>query len=389
MLDKNREIVFLAATRVIANTKERFAIGELIDLGYKVTIIDLAQIIDPEAAAKVTLPCLQDEEIETKYFDHIFQFETFVQAHPKAYYFLLFDYYYEVRRVYDILTKYDVDYGNVSTALTDSLYQPSAKGETRLSNLKFRLSPERWRRILFNRVIRKSGRHKPTRFILVGGRNGEESLWNNCCTRQDVTKKIYIRSFDYERFLNMEAYNSADRPYAVFLDQGMPYHPDFLHSDEYVNPERYFEEIHEIFDVIRNQYGLDIIIAAHPRINYEDKGDVWRGCKVVYGQSPQLVKSATLVMTHTSNSITFAVMANKPALILLLPDWEHGYHNRQMCEYWSKQLAAPIIRTGEDLHERMDYQPDKKAYEQVRYLFTDSCNGDSRKFWEIALDEIE
>jgi hypothetical protein len=147
--------------------------------------------------------------------------------------------------------------------------------------------------------------------------------------------------------------------------------------------------MHDIFDVIRNRYGIEIIIAAHPRVNYADKGDVWKGCKVVYGQSPQLVKNATLAMTHTSGSIAFAMMAEKPALILLPPQVEKGYYHRQICDYWSKLLDAPIIRRGADLHDTMDYVVNEEAYKKANYLYTESCDGDTRSFWEIATSEME
>jgi len=388
MLEKNRPIAFLAATPVVANTKERFAMGQLVDMGYEVSVIDVSAIVDAQVTAKVTVERMEDNQIQTKYFDHIYQLETYLAAHPDTYYFLLFDYYYEVRKIYDLLTKYDVDYGNVSTALTDCLVMTKADGKRRLGGLLFRFSPKKWSRIYFNRVTRRSGKHKPSNFLLIGGRNGMDDVWNNCCCKEGITKQIYIRSFDCERFRNTEGYDAEGKPYAVFLDQGLPFHPDFIHSDEHIDAEKYFREVHDIFDVIRNRYGMEIIIAAHPRINYADKGDVWKGCPVVYGQSPQLVKNASLVMTHMSNSITFAVMADKPALILQLPAWDRGYHVRQMCQYWSKQLDAPIIRTGADLHEQMDYQPNEEAYDKTRYLYTESCENDNRSFWEIAVSQI-
>ena len=94
MLDKNRPIVFLSATTVMENTIERFAIHQLPELGYQVTIVDLSKIVDARVFGGVSISEWNVENIRRECYDHILQFDTFVAAHPDSYYFLLFDYYY-------------------------------------------------------------------------------------------------------------------------------------------------------------------------------------------------------------------------------------------------------------------------------------------------------
>ena len=393
MIATDREIVFLAVTPLLESVIGRYSINELYDMGYKIHMVDMTRVIDSEVADRINAKPLQDERYPLELLSTYAEVDAFVSAHQEAYFFMLFDYYYEVRKIYDILTKYDVDYGNVSTALTDSGFRPEMYGGGLKSFDFSRLTPEKWKRIYFNRFVRTHSPHKPANFMLVGGWNNCDQIWKNCNCKEGVTKQIYIRSFDYERFLHTDAYDNGGKPYAVFLDQFMPYHPDFKDYKKWhihIPEKEYFEQVHEIFDVIRNVYGLEIIIAAHPRGSYEPYGDVWKGCKVLYGKSAELAKNASLVMTHFSNAITFAAMADKPAMLLNIPLWDQNDHFTNSCRLWGEMLGAPVVRYAKDMHETFDYKVDEEKYNEFRHNFTQSRDaGDTRSFWEIAMSEID
>ncbi len=392
MIAKDRRIVLLASTKLLQSDMDRYSLEELLDLGYQVATVDAAQLVDQEAYERIPAAALSDSRMESVTLTTYRELDAYLAAHPKDYYFLMFDYYYEVRKIYDLLTKHNVDYGNITTALTDSAFRPEDYGHG-VKDFDFgRLSPEKWKRIWFNRVTRKSGRHKPANFQLIGGWHNVDQIWENCCCKKGITRQIYIRSFDYERFLKATPFDNGGKPYAVFLDQYMPYHPDFKDYSIWkirIPDDEYFKEMHDILDVIRNRYGMEVIIAGHPRGSYEDHPDVWKGCRILYGQSAELVKSASLVMTHFSNAITFAAMAHKPAMLLNIPLWDQSLHFTSSCRLWGEMLGAPVVRTGADLHESFDYSIDEATYQTFNNKFTQSREADDRLFWEIAMDEIQ
>lgn len=392
MFSKDRRIVLLASTKLLQSDIDRYALDELLEMGYHIATLDASQIVDKEAFDRIPAAGLHDERIESELVQSYQELDEYLKNHRRDYYFLMFDYYYEVRKIYDLLTKYDVDYGNITTALTDSAFTSDDYGHG-VKDFDFgRLSVDKWKRIWFNRIVRRIGLHKPANFQLIGGKYHMDQVWKNCCCKKGVTRQILIRSYDYERFLRAKPYDNNGKPYAVFLDQYMPYHPDFkdysiwkIHIPE----KEYFEQMHDILDVIRNRYGMEVIIAGHPRGSYEDHPDVWKGCKVVYGKSAELAKNASLIMTHFSQAITFSAMAHKPAMLLNIPLWDQSLHFTGSCRLWGEMLGAPVIRYGADLHETFDYQVNEERYASFKQDFTQSRDADERRFWEIAMDEIE
>lgn len=388
MLKNDRHITFLSATPVLSGDVKRFSYDELIALGFKVSFLDLTPVVDLQAERAVSAARMDDPRFSYMRAGSMGEIEGYISSHTDDYYFLMFDRYYEVRRVYDILTRYDVSYGNINTALTDNMISPTAFSNNPITFDYRRLSPAKWKRIFYNRIYRRIHKYKPTSFVVIGGINGEEEIYKNCETREGVTKRIPLRSFDYERFLRSDTYDYGGKPYAVFLDQYVPYHPDQnLHNDR-VEEKPYFEELHDIFDVIRQDYGLDIIIAAHPRGDYGKKGDVFKGCRIEYGITAELVKGASLVLAHYSNSIAFAAMAKKPVLILNLPlmhriDFMNGFNLS-----YAAMLGAPVIVRGSDLHEKNDYGINEEKYGEFNEAYLESRPYDGRDFWTVVTEEI-
>ena len=156
MISKDREIIFLAVTPILQSAIGRYSIDELYDMGYTIRMVDMTRVIDPEVAERINAKPLSDERFPLDVLSTYHEVDCFIAEHKSAYFFMLFDYYYEVRKIYDILTKYDVDYGNVSTALTDSGFRPEMYGGGLRSFDFSLLTPEKWMRIYFNRFVRTS-----------------------------------------------------------------------------------------------------------------------------------------------------------------------------------------------------------------------------------------
>jgi len=103
--------------------------------------------------------------------------------------------------------------------------------------------------------------------------------------------------------------------YAVFLDQNLPYHPDFVILGlRTVDPERYGAQINESLSGIESRTGLPVVIAPNPkwanaRVDFGSR-------KIVAGATAELVRKSSLVVAHYSNSISFAVLFRKPVVFL-------------------------------------------------------------------------
>ncbi len=110
----------------------------------------------------------------------------------------------------------------------------------------------------------------------------------------------------------------APQKQIVFLDQNLPFHSDFkvLKRQPPVTPEVYFPALRHFFDQLEQTLEMPVVIAAHPRANYNASNDYFGGRKLISGQTLPLVCKSSLVLTHHSTAVNIAVMARRPVLLL-------------------------------------------------------------------------
>lgn len=99
-------------------------------------------------------------------------------------------------------------------------------------------------------------------------------------------------------------------PYIVFLDMYMGKHPDLEmdHEAGYLDVERYYDKLNLFFEKLEKEYGIPVVIAAHPKSDYKGEfGD--RLC--IIGETCNLVINSDLVLNHASLSSVFAVLSKK------------------------------------------------------------------------------
>lgn len=345
-----KELVFLFATPCLQGDVKRYLWEELLQLGYRVTVWDLTPWLDPEVERKIRQDRLSDSRLTRVVVCNDAQAENlFKEKSDQAFFLPMFYCYYEVRRVYKLLTKYHASYGYVNSLHSELDFFVTADREN-LFAIHKRLRWEYVKKALYNKVIRHLCSYKPAEFIALGFDSGEQYYHNRCICDPKKTRKIYTHTYDYERFLQTKGYDNGGKKYMVFLDQFIPYHPDLtakLGID--ADPDAYFPFLNACFAALQEKYQVDIIIAAHPRADYRDRGDVFPGCKIVYGLSAELVKSAEAVIAHYSGSITFAAMAMKPLILLLPPLFQRYAFFGEHVQNYAQRLDAAVIETPETI----------------------------------------
>lgn len=124
---------------------------------------------------------------------------------------------------------------------------------------------------------------------------------------------------DYDSYLKLKNIRpSCDSKYILFLDNYFPYHSEIKRFQKNFEPEKiatdYYLSMNTFFQKLENYYGCDVIIAAHPTAQYTI--NPFEGRKIIYGKTAELVKCSFAVCLHNSNSISFAIMYDKPLTIL-------------------------------------------------------------------------
>jgi len=173
-------------------------------------------------------------------------------------------------------------------------------------------------------------------------------------TNKTVAYKIH--ALDYDLFINLkdpslEVSQLSSIDYAVFLDEDMCRHTDYLyhHASAPTLPEKYYPSLRAFFNWFKKKYGMQIIIAAHPRARYSDaqKEFYFDNLEVMSDCTPNLVKHAKYVLCHSSTSISFGVLWAKPVTFLTSVDLENSIFSAYIKEF-SRLLNGPIINLDDD-----------------------------------------
>lgn len=179
---------------------------------------------------------------------------------------------------------------------------------------------------------------------LLSGADGLKDKRVRC-----VEHKIWAHSFDYDIYLeHNKARQNVSEPYAVFLDEDMVHHSDYDHLG--VTPptseQAYYSSMNDFFQKLKRDVGVPVIVAAHPRSNYDVRPQLWRSCSITKGKTAQLVRDAALVLCHGSTSVSFAVLWRKPILFLTTNDLIPSYLGPNIALLRSL-LRAPLINIDE------------------------------------------
>jgi hypothetical protein len=138
-----------------------------------------------------------------------------------------------------------------------------------------------------------------------------------------AAKPLWAHAYDYDRYLEVEQTSEKSpigHDYALYLDHGSPFHPDFFHHKKELTPERrpevFYPSILKYLKMVEKQLGLPVVVAAHPRCDYSKIGNVFEGRKVLSLQTPELVKYAKIVVAHNSTSIAFPAIYRSPLIFI-------------------------------------------------------------------------
>lgn len=201
------------------------------------------------------------------------------------------------------------------------------------------------------------------------------------------SNRIAINHPDYERYI-LEP-NAAENGYIVFLDVYYPLHPDLLYmlKKKGISPLEYQQSLRSFFDALEKKYGKPIVIAAHPKSKY--RGDEFGERKILKGKTTHLVKDADLVLLHTSNSVSYAVLYDKP--IVLISNSEYNKVNYLVAaqKKLSAALNIPIFDIDKmDIATFQDRKLDKQTRDHYIYSYLTSKETEGLQNREIVLNVL-
>jgi hypothetical protein len=315
-------------------------------------------------------------------------FENLVKRKENIYavYVMLITLDWNVRLVYQLLSKY-----RCKTVFLSWGMMPATAGPIlRRAVTKLIKEPFDFFRLLIDTVClisyKKLGLIKPFDLVFTVG-----SVLSEC--DQFAKKTIKLNLIDYEHYIHSkESDNSfAHEKYAVFLDINLPYQSDFGLSDKKaVNPHDYYRSLNRFFTLLEEQYGVKIIIAAHPKTN--PNTIVFGGREIYRLCTAEVVKDAEFVITHHSTALSYAVLNIKPCMFIYTNEMEVLYSNDRVrqIKLFASYLDASVynidkLKTRDKIFMK---QPNQIRYDDYKYSFVTSKESENSSSKDIFLKEV-
>lgn len=252
------------------------------------------------------------------------------------------------------------------------LYSFSRYGGFNIKKLGVLFNPRRLLKSISNVISNKLGAQVNRRYSIVF--TAGKAFKNYC---EKLAPVVEINHFDYDEYLLAKSDDKrlVERKYCVFLDVNLPFHHDFkLMGMEQLKPEKYYESLINLFKLVENKFGLEVVIAAHPTAAYDESR--FGGRKVIANQTNKLVRDCEFVFSHCSTAISFPVIYYKPIVFIYTDEMKKLYKNGQY--RFINELAAALNCDvyNIDALSKIDIfsikQPDIARYNAYKYGYLTS-----------------
>ncbi len=277
-----------------------------------------------------------------------------------------------------------------------SLTYPTLKNSKKGRIGKFLFNLKKLQEHPFRRIITFSYRKlppswlrlKPAHLILAGG---TESIRYQ--PHQGLSTEIlWIHTLDYDLYLEDKDKPCPEKPTAVFLDEYLPYHPDFSRRgvSPPITPEKYYPLLNRFFSIIEQQQKLKILIAAHPRSQYKNHPDFFEGREWTTGQTIRLIKESKLVLAHSSTSLNFANLYKKPVTFLNCSEMDKTYKGPLIKEVAGLFGKQPVYMDRDNnIDWNTEFSVSQSHYKHYRTAYIKIDHTEELPFWQIVANKIK
>lgn len=241
-------------------------------------------------------------------------------------------------------------------------------------------------------LLKKYNIIKPYSFVFTAGTNGIQTIGHGYWIEKNSSKIVKLNSFDYDKYItSFDLENIIKEKYCVYLDEYLPFHPDFdLLNITKIEHSVFYNLLNNFFDNIEKKYDIKVIIAAHPKSEKYKEFNYFNGRKVLFDSTSLLVKDAEFVIGHCSTSINFAILNCKPVITVLTNDLI-----RVMKDYstfisnFSKNIDSQLLNIDETFESEFEVKPiNYNKYKDYKYNYLTSIESENHKSSDIFLNTL-
>ncbi len=370
---------------------DRYGVGLLKNNEFKVEVWDLTPFLRPKIFAnKIAIDQVKHEE-DKLFLDQDSALAAIRQLGSDCFIVCLIPYCLDSYAVYQAISRkhlpYAVFIGNTTPSISNSVRKESAIGKAlrKIRRIKLNYMGER----LFPYLPYKLLGIDPVTYILAGGEKSNSSSYP-VAAKSEI---MWLHALDYDIYLK-----SKDMPArggsrtAVFLDEYMPFHPDYIYAGiaPHATAEDYYKALCQFFDRVEENLKVKIIIAAHPHSEYEKHPDYFNGRTIIKRQTAELVREAELVIAHSSTSINFAVLFNKPLIIVTTDKLEQS-SLKPFIDTIALSLGKKVININKpgEIDFNAELKINQEYYLRHKQYYIKKAGTEELPFWQIVANRLK
>jgi hypothetical protein len=224
----------------------------------------------------------------------------------------------------------------------------------------------------------------------AGGTVAADFLRRNGCK-----KIININTRDFEEIRNI---NNKDKFFPVknhclFVDNYLPFHPDNYIANIFISPDNYYRSINKFFDHIEKEFNYKVVIAAHPKSQYDVIGNRFNNRTIIKGQTGRLIKHSKFILNHESSALSFAIEFKKRMLFLTTEEIirKTGWYGRRISGL-GKLLGCQVVNIDNfDDIKKVDFDNiylDNSKYDDYKYGYLTSKESENKRSCDIIMSNI-
>lgn len=389
---KINKLLFLVEIPFTKRYLKRFGIEILKKNGFEVEVCELSNILNPQLIKNYTPPDPIEVSYHTVFSNKYQAINKIKNLSSDTFIFSFVGYSLKSFWVYKAISASDADYAVLMADCYPSPTNSEKKGFFYYIKNIQKASPQeltKFVRRFYHRVPFSFFGIKPASLILAGG----EQCFNPQYPIDKTTETLWAHSFDYETYLKEREIHFIERPTAVFLDEYLPFHPDFFIDNAHppMNANDYYPLLNKFFTRIEKELKLEVIIAAHPKSCYEKHPDYFEGRKCIREETARLVKESQLVLVHTSTAVNLAYLFYKPVIFMtshtIAKDKDFG----PLINFWADWFGKKPIFIDDDVAVDWKQQMtvDASNYDRYRQAFMKTKWSEDIPFWQIVANRLK
>jgi hypothetical protein len=135
----------------------------------------------------------------------------------------------------------------------------------------------------------------------------------------------------------------------------------------------FYKSLNSYFHDLEKKFSCSVVIAAHPSSNYAF--NPFDGRKIIYNQTCRLIKDCLKACMHTSNSISYVILYDKPVVLLSNSIFQQASNEYKRLKGVSDLMNVDIVDTDKACNYKAFRTIDKAYADKYKDAYLIANNG--------------